>query len=155
MPTRESQFANDKKEIEQEARKLEKERDINRSKDPYFEYAEVLLQIAIVMASVSIISASRAVFGFSVLVASLGALMCANGYLQIFAAALSALSICWPCRRTAIRSHFAFFYLPRIDKLWFFKDYAGVRRNGFCKPDITADYRSGSDNGISAKDRCS
>jgi hypothetical protein len=80
----ESKFANDKKEIEQEARKLEKERDINRSKDPYFEYAEVLLQIAIVMASVSIISASRAVFGFSVLVASLGALMCANGYLQIF-----------------------------------------------------------------------
>ena len=36
----ESKFANDKKEIEQEARKLEKERDINRSKDPYFEYAE-------------------------------------------------------------------------------------------------------------------
>jgi hypothetical protein len=80
----ESKFANDKKEIEQEARNLEKERDINRSKDPYFEYAEVLLQIAIVMASVSIISASRAVFGFSLLVASLGTIMCANGYLQIF-----------------------------------------------------------------------
>ena len=85
LAVEESKFANDKKEIEQEAKKLEKERDINRSKDPYFEYAEVLLQIAIVMASVSIISASRAVFGFSVLVASLGALMCANGYLQIFA----------------------------------------------------------------------
>ena len=81
----ESKFVSDKKEIEQEARKLEKERDTYRSQDPYFEYAEVLLQIAIVMASVSIISASRAVFGFSVLVASLGALMCANGYLQIFA----------------------------------------------------------------------
>jgi hypothetical protein len=81
----ESKFVSDKKEIEQEARKLEKERDTYRSRDPYFEYAEVLLQIAIVMASVSIISASRAVFGFSVLVASLGALMCANGYLQIFA----------------------------------------------------------------------
>jgi len=84
LAVEESKFANDKKEIEQEAKKLEKERDINRSKDPYFEYAEVLLQIAIVMASVSIISASRAVFGFSVLVASLGALMCANGYLQVF-----------------------------------------------------------------------
>ena len=81
----ESKFAKDKKEIEQEARKLEKERDEYRSRDPYFEYAEVLLQIAIVMASVSIISASGAVFGFSLLVASLGALMCANGYLQIFA----------------------------------------------------------------------
>ena len=81
----ESKFVSDKKEIEQEARKLEKERDTYRSQDPYFEYAEVLLQIAIVMASVSIISASGAVFGFSLLVASLGALMCANGYLQIFA----------------------------------------------------------------------
>jgi hypothetical protein len=80
----ESKFAKDKQEIEQEAKKLEKERDINRSKDPYFEYAEVLLQIAIVMASVSIISANRAVFGFAVLVASLGAILCANGYLQIF-----------------------------------------------------------------------
>src|SRR5271157_2496269 len=35
----ESKFANDKKGIEQEARKLERERDINRSRDPYFEYA--------------------------------------------------------------------------------------------------------------------
>ncbi len=85
LARQESKFVTDKKEIEHEARKLEKERDINRSKDPYFEYAEVLLQIAIVMASVSIISASRAVFGFSVLAASLGVLMCANGYLQIFA----------------------------------------------------------------------
>ena len=85
LARQESKFANDKKEIEQEARKLEKERDINRSRDPYFEYGEVLLQIAIVMASVSIIAASRAVFGFSIAAALLGAVMCANGYLQIFA----------------------------------------------------------------------
>jgi len=84
LAAEESRFANEKKEIEQEAKKLERERDVNRSKDPYFDYAEVLLQIAIVMASVSIISNSRAVFAFSVLVASLGALMCANGYLLIF-----------------------------------------------------------------------
>ena len=81
----ESRYASEKKEIEQEARRLEKERDINRSRDPYFEYGEVLLQIAIVMASVSIIAASGAVFGFSIAAALLGALMCANGYLQIFA----------------------------------------------------------------------
>jgi hypothetical protein len=79
-----SRYADEKKEIEQEARKLEKERDINRSKDPFFEYAEVLLQIGIVMASVSIIAGSRAVFAFSILVASLGAVMCANGYLMLF-----------------------------------------------------------------------
>ena len=81
----ESKYASDKKEIEQEARNLEKERDTNRSKDLYFEYAEVLLQIAIVMASVSIIAASPAVFGFSIVAALLGGVMCANGYLQIFA----------------------------------------------------------------------
>ena len=80
-----SRYEKEKKEIQQEARKLEKERDVNRSKDPYFEFAEVLLQIAIVMASVSIIAGSRAVFSFSLLFASLGTVMCANGYLQIFA----------------------------------------------------------------------
>jgi hypothetical protein len=61
----------------------EHERDINRSGDPYFDYAEVLLQIAIVMASVSIVSSSRAAFAFSVLFASLGAFMCVNGYLLV------------------------------------------------------------------------
>ncbi|SPF41656.1 conserved membrane hypothetical protein [Syntrophobacter sp. SbD1] len=79
-----SRYGEEKKEIEQEARKLEKERDLNRSRDPYFEYGEVLLQIAIVMASVSIIALSGMVFGFSIFVASLGAIMCANGFLQIF-----------------------------------------------------------------------
>jgi hypothetical protein len=81
----ESRYANEKKEIEQEARKLEKERDVNRSRDPYFDYAEVLLQISIVMASVSIISSNRRVFYFSILAASLGSVFCANGFLQIFA----------------------------------------------------------------------
>lgn len=80
----ESRYANEKTEIEQEARKLEKERDKNRSKDPYFEYAEVLLQIAIVIASVSIIAGSHPLFAFSILVASCGGVMCANGYLQLF-----------------------------------------------------------------------
>lgn len=78
----ESQFAKEKKEIMQEARKLEEERDKNRSKDPYFEYAEVLLQIAIIMASVSIIADSRTAFFFSVLFAVAGAFLCSNGYLQ-------------------------------------------------------------------------
>jgi len=83
LSDQESQYANEKKEIQGEAEKLEKERDINRSRDPYFEYAEVLLQIAIVMASVSIIAVSRAVFTFSIVLASLGALMYVDGYLQI------------------------------------------------------------------------
>lgn len=84
LADQESQYANEKSKIREEAEKLEKERDINRSRDPFFEYSEVLLQIAIVMASVSIIAASRAVFAFSILTASLGALMYADGYLQFF-----------------------------------------------------------------------
>lgn len=77
----EARYNKEKKEIEQDARKLEHERDVNRAKDPYFDYAEVLLQIAIVMSSVSILSASRPVFGFSVVAAALGALLSLNGYL--------------------------------------------------------------------------
>jgi hypothetical protein len=78
-------YSGEKKEIEQEARKLEKERDTAMSKDPYFEFGGVLLEIAIVMASVAIIALSRPLFVFSLTVALLGALMAANGYLQVFA----------------------------------------------------------------------
>ena len=57
---------------------------MNRSKDPYFDYAEVLLQIAIVMASISILSGSRPVFYLAIIGASLGTLFSLNGYLLIF-----------------------------------------------------------------------
>ena len=80
----EARYGAEKKEIEREAKKLEHERDVNRNKDPYFDYAEVLLQIAIVMASVSILSASRAVFVFSTVSAFLGTLFCLNGFLMFF-----------------------------------------------------------------------
>ena len=80
----EARYGAEKKEIEREAKKLEHERDVNRNKDPYFDYAEVLLQIAIVMASVSILSASRAVFVFSLVSAFLGAIFCLNGFLMVF-----------------------------------------------------------------------
>jgi hypothetical protein len=80
----EARYAAEKKEIEQEAKKLDLERDINRAKDPYFDYAEVMLQIAIVMSSISIISLSRPVFYFSIVAASMGAVLTLNGYLMIF-----------------------------------------------------------------------
>jgi hypothetical protein len=76
----EKRYNAEKKDIEKEARKLEHERDVNRSKDPYFDYAEVLLQIAIVMSSVSILSRSRPTFYFSLLLAALGALLALNGF---------------------------------------------------------------------------
>jgi hypothetical protein len=76
----EKRYNAEKREIEQEARKLEHERDRNRAKDPYFDYAEVLLQISIVMASVSILATSRPMFLFSVVLALGGALLTLNGF---------------------------------------------------------------------------
>ncbi len=78
----ENRYNKEKKEIEQEAKNLEHERDINRAKDPYFDYAEVLLQISIVMASVSILSLSRRIFYFAVAAALLGSLFSLNGFLM-------------------------------------------------------------------------
>ncbi|HMK77908.1 MAG TPA: DUF4337 domain-containing protein [Thermodesulfobacteriota bacterium] len=80
----EARYNTEKKEIEKEARELEHERDVNRNKDPYFDYGEVLLQIAIVMASISILSGSRPVYYFAIISACLGALSSLNGFLMIF-----------------------------------------------------------------------
>jgi polyhydroxyalkanoate synthesis regulator phasin len=84
MGEEEARYNAEKKEIEQEAKKLEHERDVNRNKDPYFDYAEVLLQIAIVMASISILSGSRPIFYFAIVGAFLGTLFSLNGYFAIF-----------------------------------------------------------------------
>lgn len=84
MSEEEVRYNSEKKEIENEAKKLEHERDVNRSKDPYFDYGEVLLQIAIVMASVSILSGSRPVFYFAIVSACLGTLASLNGFFLIF-----------------------------------------------------------------------
>jgi hypothetical protein len=79
-----TRFAAEKKGVEEEAKKVEHERDVYRSKDPYFEYAEVLLQIAIVMASIAILSASRPVFYLSLMSAVVGTILSANGFLMVF-----------------------------------------------------------------------
>ncbi len=77
----EKRYNAEKKDIEKEAKKLEHERDQNRDKDPYFDYAEVLLQISIVVASISILATSRPMFSFAIATASLGSLLTANGFL--------------------------------------------------------------------------
>lgn len=79
----EKRYGEEKREIEQNAKKLEQQRDIGIAKDPYFDYAEVLLQIAIVMASISILSGSRPVFGISIACAIMGSFLCLNGYLLL------------------------------------------------------------------------
>jgi hypothetical protein len=70
----------DKKEIEVEARKYEAKRDDCQTRDPYFDYGEVLLQIAIVCASVAMLAGSRSMFAGSLVMAVIGMYFTANGY---------------------------------------------------------------------------
>lgn len=83
MEAEEKRYNSEKKEIEAEARKLEHERDLNRDRDPYFDYAEVLLQIAIVMATVAILATSPPMYVFSIVLAFVGALLSLNGFLLL------------------------------------------------------------------------
>jgi hypothetical protein len=79
----EKRYNAEKKDIEKDARKLEHERDRNKAKDPNFDFAEALLQIAIVIASVSILSSSRMLYAVSFVFAVVGVLLCGNGYLLL------------------------------------------------------------------------
>jgi hypothetical protein len=76
----EKRYGAEKKDIEKDAKKLEHVRDVNATRDPYFDLADVFLQIAIVMSSVSILSKSRPVFYFSLVLAVIGTTLTVNGY---------------------------------------------------------------------------
>ena len=80
----EKRYNAEKKDIEAEAKKLEATRDHRRERHPYFEFGEVLLQIAIVSASVAILSTSRQMFWFSLVLAVFGAGLTVNGFVPIF-----------------------------------------------------------------------
>lgn len=80
----EARYRDEKKPIELEAKRQESERDRNNSKDPYFDYAEVLLQISIVLASISILASSHYIFYCSLVSAVLGGVFSLNGYLLLF-----------------------------------------------------------------------
>ncbi len=80
----ESRLYADKKKIEKEARHLEHERDLYRTKDPYFDYGEALLQISIIMASVAILAHSGGVLAFALAIAGLGTLLSLNGFFLFF-----------------------------------------------------------------------
>ncbi|HXK09262.1 MAG TPA: DUF4337 domain-containing protein [Vicinamibacteria bacterium] len=80
----ETRYEREKKEIEEKARDLEHERDANRSRDPYFDFGEVLLQISIVLASMSILTHSRTIFHASALAALAGLVLGLNGHLMLF-----------------------------------------------------------------------
>jgi hypothetical protein len=61
-------------------KRLEVERDVALRKDPYFDWSQALLQIAVVLASVHLIIGNFALLGMSGGLAGLGVLLMLNGY---------------------------------------------------------------------------
>jgi Domain of unknown function (DUF4337) len=66
-------------ELFQRGKELEKERDIALRKDPYFDWAQALLQIAIVLATVCLVTGTFWLLSMSAGLAALGALLMING----------------------------------------------------------------------------
>jgi hypothetical protein len=83
LANEEQRYNTAKKETFHEATALERDRDLHRTKDPYFDYAEVLLQIAVVMASIAILATSRPLYIFSLCIAVLGAFLTVNGFMLL------------------------------------------------------------------------
>jgi len=73
-----------RKELLVKAKQLEDARDLSLRKDPWFDYAEGLLQLAIVLTSVAIITGRRAMFNMALLLGFVGSLCTCNGYFLFF-----------------------------------------------------------------------
>jgi Domain of unknown function (DUF4337) len=69
-----------KKELLARAKEFEARRDHAAERDPNFDFAEALFQIAIVLGSVSIVAASRPLVHLSGILAIAGTLLMINGY---------------------------------------------------------------------------
>jgi Domain of unknown function (DUF4337) len=67
-------------ELSAKAKALEHERDIALRKDPYFDWSEALLQIAIVLASVHLITGNLPLLAASGGLGTLGMLLLLNGF---------------------------------------------------------------------------
>jgi hypothetical protein len=67
-------------ELFQKGKVLEAERDVALRKDPYFDWSQALLQIAIVLASVHLIIGNWSLLGLSGGLGALGILLMLNGF---------------------------------------------------------------------------
>lgn len=74
-----------KKQLMAQARDFEAQRDAAAARDDNFDYAEVLLQLALVLGSVAILAHNRTVLVASAALGALGALLTVNGFLLLFA----------------------------------------------------------------------
>jgi hypothetical protein len=68
-------------ELFQRAKAIEAARDIALRKDPYFDYAQAMLQISIVLASIAIVSGGNLLLVPSFLIGALGVALGLNGFL--------------------------------------------------------------------------
>jgi hypothetical protein len=73
-----------KKELMARAKEHEANRDHAMRQDPWFDYAEGMLQIAIVLLSVSIVASMPALYWAGAVLGGLGFLSTVNGYFLIF-----------------------------------------------------------------------
>ena len=74
-----ARFEAEKKVIMKVARGHEKDLDIAQTKDPYLDYSQVFLQIAIILASIAMIASSGRFFLMSLLFAGIGTFLLADG----------------------------------------------------------------------------
>lgn len=70
-------------ELFQRGKALEADRDRAMAQDPYFDYAQACLQIAIVLASIAIISGGSALLALSGVLGLAGALLTLNGFTML------------------------------------------------------------------------
>ena len=73
-----------KKELMAKAKAFENERDLALKKDPWFDYAEGLLQLAIVLTSVSIITERQAMAYIALVLGIVGTFCTVNGFFLFF-----------------------------------------------------------------------
>ncbi len=73
-----------KKELLLKAKEHEKRRDKALLKDPWFDYAEGLLQVSIVLASVAIVTSTPVLLIGSMVLGVIGSIATANGYYLFF-----------------------------------------------------------------------
>ena len=74
-----------KRQLSARARSYEAARDVAMARDDNFDWAEMLLQIALVLGSVAILAINRRILILSAVLGALGALLSLNGFLLLVA----------------------------------------------------------------------
>lgn len=70
-------------ELWERAKALEQVRDVAAAKDPYFDWAQALLQIAIVIASIALITGGNAMLVLAIGLGALGTALTVNGFMLL------------------------------------------------------------------------